>query len=443
MGYSLEATRCSFRRSGEKIDAARGSIDPVGPVGRKCQKPPRMTIGYLVNQYPASSHTFIRRELRALEALGFRVERYTVRRSREALVDPLDLAELEKTHCILEVGPPRMLLAALAALLRRPAGLCSAVRLCLRLGANSPSGRLFQLVYLLEACVLLSLTRRHGVTHIHAHFGTNSTTVAMLCRRLGGPTYSFMVHGPDEFERPRAVSLTEKVHEAEFVTAISQFCQSQVFRWSGLDDWSKVHIVPCGVDQAFSQTEPAPVPSARRLLWVGRMAEEKGLPVLLEACRSLREQGVDFQLVLAGDGHLRTTVEERIAQYRLQPHVRLAGWLDDGAIRREIEASRALVVASFAEGLPVVLMETLARGRPAIATRIAAIPELIVDGHTGWLVAPGSATELADAMRRVLDLSTEELNQIGRRGRQRVLQQHDIRRSADILASLLPARARD
>ena len=398
-----------------------------------------MTLGYLVNQYPAPSHTFIRREILALEAMGLDIERYTLRRARQSLVDDADIAERERTHCILAAGPLRLAAVTCATIIRHPLAFIRAARMCLGLAKNSARGLLIQLGYLVEACALLRLTRSHSVTHLHAHFGTNSTAVAMLCHGLGGPTYSFTVHGPDEFDRPSELSLTQKISRAEFVATISQFGQSQAYRWCELPDWEKVRIVRCGIDEGFSLEEPVPITETRQLVWVGRIAAAKGIPILLEACRKLAGENLPFQVVLVGDGPLRGHVSNLIVEHRLEDHIRLAGWLGDDQVRETIEQSRAMVLPSFAEGLPVVLMEALARGRPAISTRIAGVPELITPGETGWIVSAGSVDELAAAMREVLSTEPARLTQMGLAGRQRVLERHDIRRSAEILAKLFPS----
>ena len=400
-----------------------------------------MTLGYIVNQYPAPSHTFIRREILALEAMGLPIERYTIRWARQSLVEKADIAERERTHCIFAAGPLQLLAVTCTTLIRHPLGFIRALRTCLGLARNSGRGLSIQLVYLAEACALLRLTRLHSVTHLHAHFGTNSTAVAMLCHGLGGPTYSFTIHGPDEFDRPSELSLTQKISGAEFVAAISQFGQSQVYRWCEIPDWEKVHIVRCGIDEGFSRQSPTPIDDRRQLVWVGRIATAKGIPILLEACRRLAAERLQFEIVLVGDGPLREHVSNLIAENRLENHVRLAGWLGDEQVRETIEQSRAMVLPSFAEGLPVVLMEALARGRPAITTRIAGIPELIVSGETGWTVSPGNVDELVVAMREVLAAAPAELTRMGLAGRKRVLERHDVNRSAKTLAELFRAVA--
>lgn len=397
-----------------------------------------MKVGYLVNQYPDPSHTFIRREIRGLEARDVPVERYTIRRSPKKMVDSDDLLELERTHCILDQGLFLLIVTFVTTSLRYPAGVLRALATTRVFIKNSPR-KLVQFAYLLEACTLFGFTRKHGIDHLHAHFGTNSAAVAMLCHRLGGPRYSFMVHGPDEFERAQALSLREKVAGASFVAAITQYCQSQIYRWCPYSDWEKVKIVFCGISPRFLDEEPEPIPEYPRVLWVGRMAEEKGIPLLVEACRILAEEGLDFEVLMAGDGPLKGFVKDKITEYGLDKHITLLGWVDDATICASVERSRAVIVPSFAEGLPAVVMETLARGRPAVATQITGIPELVEDGVTGWLVAPGSTESLTDGLRKALTASVEELTRLGQAGRAHALRQHDVRRSTEILEGLMRA----
>ncbi|MBL8725964.1 MAG: glycosyltransferase [Planctomycetes bacterium] len=399
---------------------------------------PDLTVAYLVNRYPAPSHTFIRREIQALERLGCRVLRYSVRPGEVAADSAEEHREREKTLALLGGGKLRLLLLALWVLLLRPRAAWRALTLTLRLGWRADRSLWVHIAYLLEAALLLRhLAGRADL--VHAHFGTNSTFVAMLCRELGGPPFSCTMHGPEEFERSDGIHLREKVQRAAFVVAISDFCRSQICRYTPLADWAKITVVRCGVDAAFLADPPAPLPSTPELLWVGRFAPEKGLPVLLEACRLLHAAHVPFHLTLVGGGPLHEWARAQIAAGGLAAAVTLAGWRTSAQIRELLDRSRGLVLASFAEGLPVVLMEALARARPVVATRIAAIPELVEPGTSGWLVSPGRADQLAAAMQALLQTPGAELADLGAAGRQRVSAAHDASREA---AALLAAMRR-
>lgn len=420
-----------------------------GPIAGERQRPGRQThsvdpslkVAYVINQYPMTSHSFIRREIASLEAMGYSVQRYAIRAGSEALVDPMDRAEQPKTQVVLGAGLARVAWAVLTTVLVRPKTFFGAVRLALRVGRQSERGTLVHLVYLAEACLLLHWLQRDSVAHVHAHFGTNSTTVAMLCEALGGPAYSFTVHGPEEFDSPRALALGEKIARAVFVVAISEYGRSQLYRWAAFRDWPKIHVVHCGLDALFFDCPFTPPPPQRRLVSVGRLVPQKGQMVLVEAAARLAAAGREFELILVGDGPLRSEIEAAIARHGLEGRVKLAGWQSNAAVRDLLLGSRAIVLPSFAEGLPVVLMEALALGRPAITTGVAGIPELVRPGENGWLVPPGSVEALVDAMTEAFDAIDEEIATMGRAGAARVRRNHDAATEAHRLALLFSGRS--
>jgi glycosyltransferase involved in cell wall biosynthesis len=396
-----------------------------------------LKVAYLVNQYPAVSHSFIRREVAALEASGIRVERFSIRPPPSDLVDPADQAEQKQTGVLLGGGAVGLVVALMLAAARGPRAWLRMMSAAVRLGRRSSRGVLRHVAYAAEACLLLSWIRRAGgVSHLHAHFGTNSAAVAMFTRLLGGPPYSFTVHGPEEFDSPEELSLAEKIDHAAAVVAVSAFGRSQIFRWVDPAQWSKVSVVHCGVDGDFLAAGPQPAADNRRLVCVGRLAPQKGQLLILDALHAVRAEGVDVELVLAGDGPLRGLIERRIAELGLGGAVRITGWISNAEVRRELLSARALLLPSFAEGLPVVLMEALALGRPAITTFVAGIPELVEHGVSGWLVPAGSAEEMARAIKAALATPTTELERMGRAGAAAVATHHDASREATRLAAL-------
>lgn len=400
-----------------------------------------MRVAYLVNQYPKVSHTFIRREIRALERAGVEVLRYSLRRVSEPLTDAADREELQRTRVVLDVG-----LAGLAAALTResalrPAAFARASELAARIGYRSERGLPVHAAYLAEACVLARWLAQSRVDHVHAHFGTNSAAVAMLAAALGGPGYSFTVHGPEELDKPQAIALREKIERARFVCAISSFCRSQLYRWAPPSCWSKIALVRCGVDLDFLGPGDRPLPREPALVSVGRLDAQKGQLLLLEALAALAAEGRDFSLTLVGDGELRGAVEGAIDRLGLRARVTVTGWASGDEVREHILGARALVLPSFAEGLPVVLMEALGLGRPVLSTYVAGIPELVEPRRSGWLVPAGSADALAGALREVLDAPDAQLAAMGEAGRRAVLERHDVRATAGALRALLERHA--
>ena len=166
--------------------------------------------------------------------------------------------------------------------------------------------------------------------------------------------------------------------------------------------------------------------SFRRFVCVGRLCEQKGQLLLIEATHRLAAEGTDFELVLVGDGELRADIEALIVRYGLRNKIRMTGWISGDQVRDEIVAAQAMVLPSFAEGLPVVLMEAMALRRPVIGTYVAGIPELIIPGEHGWLVPAGDIVALAEAMRACLDAPGEVLAAMGEAGCKRVLERHSV-----------------
>ncbi len=402
-----------------------------------------MRIAYLVNQYPSISHTFVRREIEALEELGCEVVRYSIRPMNEkALPDPADQHELGITRAILGKGARAILPSLARVAAARPASFARAEQLTMRIGRRSERGLLRNFAYLAEACALLESLEKEKVQHLHAHFGTNSAAVAMLARELGGPTYSFTVHGPEEFDKPDLIALREKIARSAFVVGVSSFGRSQLYRYCDGAAWSKVHVVRCGVDAGYVAQAPTQVPSVPRFCSVGRLSEQKGQLLLVQAAAQLKHEGRQFELVLVGDGPMRAEIEALIAREGLGSYVTITGWASGAEVRKQIEAARAFVLPSFAEGLPVVLMEALGRGRPVITTYIAGIPELVQDGINGWLVPAGSTEHVASAMRAALDATPEQLSEMGQKGYQRVREMHDAAANARSLLTLFEQYAR-
>ena len=383
-----------------------------------------LKLAYLTTQYPTVSQTFIRRELCEIERRGHSVLRIAVRPYAGTLVDPQDKQEAARTIQCLAQPWYRFAWAVSATFFTRPVRWFGALAKAVRLGLRSERGVIKHVIYWVEACWLLGVLRRHAIEHVHVHFGRNATIVARLARRMGGPSYSFTVHGPDEFDSVRSFDLGGMSVEAAFVVAISDYCGAQLRRWIPLDHWPRIHVVHCTVgDDFFADTEPISAES-RSLVCVGRLCPQKGQLLLVEALRRLIDDGVEGKLVLAGDGEMRSIIEQHIERLGLADHVEITGWIDGDEVRRRIHEARALVLPSFAEGLPMVIMEAFALGRPVISTYIAAIPELVRSGETGWLVMPARVDELANAMRDALICPVDHLAELAAAGRQLVEQRH-------------------
>ncbi|NWK95842.1 colanic acid biosynthesis glycosyltransferase WcaL [Sphingobium lactosutens] len=399
-------------------------------------KAPR--VAYLTNVYPKPSHSFIRREIFALERQGFEVARLSVREGADALPDPADRSEQDRTRILLNGNYLELLAAFLSRVWREPRRLWRGIGTAHRMLAAGMVGPVRICAYLLEACLLVEYLERAGIRHVHVHFGTNPAAVARIACDLSNVTYSVTLHGPDEFDEPKSLQLSEKVSGAAFVVAISSFCRGQLIRWTHAQDWAKIKVVRCGIEleRIDDDVDIAPdiSPLSNRLVCVARLSAQKGLALLLEAAAEVAPLR-RFELRIIGDGELRPMLEEQIERLGLRHHVTLLGWCSAETVREEMMQARALVLPSLAEGLPIVLMEAMALGKPVVASCISGIPEL-VDDHCGYLVPAGSTEAITETLHIVLEADRETLAVMGEAGRARVRRYHDVDRNAAALAAL-------
>ena len=384
-----------------------------------------MKIAYLMNTYPMTSTTFIRREIEALERLGLDVKRYAARVWREKLVDARDVAEVGRTHYVLTGNATALVAAFVRELVVNPRGSWRGIEATWRLAANAGGLNIKHFAYLLQSAYLRQMAQRDGIEHIHAHFSTNATAVAMLSRLMGGPSYSFTAHGPDEFDNAECSSLDTKLANAAFAVAISHHCKKKLMHFGGAIYDDKINIVHCGL--TMDEFQPAGEISAdnQTFVCVGRLCLQKGQTLIPAAIATLKNDFPALKVVLIGDGESRADIERAIASHGVGANIELRGWVRNHEVHEVLRNSRALVLPSLAEGLPVVIMEAFALGRPVISTHIDGIPELL-DASCGWIVPASSVEELTAALREALLATPKELARKGAEGRVRVAAGFDV-----------------
>ncbi len=393
-----------------------------------------MNVGFLASCYPRAVDTAVRNEVLGLRALGHTVHTFSVRSADEAqLVSEVHRRELATTTYIVSDHMVETPFSAFRLLFRNPACFLGALALARRTRQPGLAGLGLQIAYFLEAAYLADQLLSRGISHLHNHIGENSASVAMLASALSGIPYSMTIHGPYIFRAPEKWALGEKIARSAFTVAITSFTRSQCMMFVPVDVWERLHIVRCGPDVGLLEADPPPLPAEnsgpgperRRFIWVGRLCEEKGVPLLLAASEELAREGLDFEVVMVGDGPLREQVESQIRERDLANHILLKGWMSGDEVQGQIAECHAMVLPSFAEGLPAVIMEAMAFRRPSISTYIAGIPELIVPGENGWLIPAGSVSALVDAMREAIQAPREELERMGSASREAVMRLHN------------------
>jgi glycosyltransferase involved in cell wall biosynthesis len=397
--------------------------------------PPRLL--YLLSRYPGISHTFFINEIQELRKHGFSVEAASINqpdRSRSSM-HAFEIEEMERTFYIKSAGAKRVAAVANRTLLLRPRVFARGLRAALRLGQWNPKASLYALFYFAEALILGDWMRSRGHQHLHIHFCGPVATVGMLTSMAWGFTYSLTVHGPDEFYDVEKFYLRQKVEHAKFILCISNFCRSQLMRIAAPEHWDKIRVVRLGVDlDVFSPMPPRLEPDhVLEILCVGRLVPSKGQLILLRACAILLSKGRNIRVRLVGDGpdlqHLQSFAEQEGIP------VVFEGAKSHDETRQLLGRADIFALASFAEGVPVALMEAMAMEVPCISTNIAGIPELIRDGLDGLIVPASDAEVLAATLER---LAEDPLlrRSLGLAGRKRVHDLYNLPENVNFLASV-------
>lgn len=397
-------------------------------------------LAYLTGEYPRASDTFIQREVAGLRALGHEVMTCSIRTTgAEHLVGPEQREEHKRTFKVLAACKGPRLLSAHLRWMARPKRYLRTLRLAWQTAPKGLKGRLYNLIYFAEAGVLADHMARNGVTHLHNHIAKASCTVAMLASELSGIPYSFTIHGPDIFFEPHHWRIDEKAARARFVACISDFARSQLMCFADQMHWDRFHVIHCGVDPARYTAAPH---DGESLLFTGRMAAVKGVPVLLQAMAELKPKYPNLRLTLIGDGPERVGIDALARQLDLHTCVTFLGYRSQAEVAEALAEADIFTLPSFAEGVPVVLMEALASGVPVVTTQIAGVPELVENGETGLLVPPGDPDALAAAIATLLD-DPGRRRAMGAKGAAKVAADFDVAQEAARLSTLFTAYAED
>lgn len=391
---------------------------------------PVRPIAYLTGQYPLVSHTFIQREVEALRSLGLVVLPCAVRPLQAGVIGAAQQAEAAQTFYILTAArnPLRLAAAHLGLLAKAPRRWLGALKLALATRPPGLRALLYQLFYVAEAGVLAAYLKRSNVAHLHNHFGDSSCTVAMLAAQMADIPFSYTEHGPTIFFAPRHWRIDRKIRHARFVVAISHFCRAQMMLFADQQHWDKIDIVHCGIDPSRYDSGRGQ-DRGKRLLFVGRLAAVKGIPVLFEALAQLRTHHPDVRLTLVGDGPDREGLQALATRLGIADMVTFAGYADEDGVAVHLAGSDIFVLPSFAEGVPVVLMEAMAARLPVVASRVAGVPELVEDGESGYLVPPGSVEALVARIGTLL-ADPERCGAMGEAGRLKVVADHHVMKEA-------------
>ena len=399
-------------------------------------------IAYLVSQYPGISETFILREVLALREMGFEIQVASINSPDRDLsnLTAIERAEYDRTLYVKRTAPTRALWAHLRLALSAPLRYVRALRFALRLGRVDRKRKLLGFFYFAEAGVIANWMQRHQLAHLHVHFATPASTVGTIVSKLIGTSLSITVHVPDEFYDVSRYHLTEKIESCQFLCTIGKFARSQLMKLSPVEQWDKFEVTPLGVYPESFQARPAKVRNeCFEILCVGRLVPSKGQHVLIQALDHLVKDGQNVKLRFVGDGPDRKSLESMVERLGLAPKTIFEGAVNQDKIQALYHQADAFVLPSFAEGIPIVLMEAMSMQVPCITTRITGIPELIRDGVDGLLVTASDDDELASAIKRLI-CAPALCRELGEAGRRRVLSNYDLRTNIRHLAEVFRRR---
>lgn len=398
-------------------------------------------VAYMMSRFPKITETFILYEMLAMEKLGVTVEVYPLRRERTKVVHPEAVDYVKRAHFEPLVSWP-LLKAHLRYLRTQPTVYLHTLWTLLR--ANWGSMRYFfgALDLFPKAVYFAELMEAEGIEHIHAHFASHPAAAAFVIHRLTGIPYSFTGHGSD-IHRDRHM-MREKVEEAAFAVTISNYNRDIIVNECNGQMHDKVLVIHCGVDTQLFQPRTAPTPYEQgagpfAILCIGTLHEVKGQTYLIDACRQLKAQGIDFVCHFAGDGPDLDKLQKQAAQAGLTEAMRFHGRLKREEIVNLLHKADVVVAPSVPtrdgrrEGIPVVLMEAMGSTVPVISTRLSGIPELVEHGKSGLLTEPGDVDALAAALVQLYQ-DPALRQRFGQVGRAKVTGEFDLTINAAQLA---------
>ncbi|HLW71395.1 MAG TPA: glycosyltransferase family 4 protein [Candidatus Binataceae bacterium] len=381
------------------------------------------------------------REAAALRRMDFHVKIASINPPKQPLARMTveEREEAAATFYVKSASLNQIARSHLMTLMRTPGTYLSGLRFALALGGLDLRRILFGFFYFVEAVMIGRWMEAEELRHLHVHFANAAATVALIAARIFPIKFSLTVHGPDEFYDTAGTLLKEKIAAASLICCIGYFARSQLMKLAPFEHWDKLEVVPLGVNPEFFTPVSRETAERCEILCVGRLVPAKGQHILLAAFAELVRRGHAVRLRLVGEGPDRASLERAVAAAGLGEQVIFAGALNQDQVRQLYRTADLFALASFAEGIPVVLMEAMAMAIPCVSTFVAGIPELIVSERDGILVMPSDVQALTAALERLLR-DPELRRRFGAAGRQRVLEKYDLNHNIRHLAQIFSRR---
>jgi glycosyltransferase involved in cell wall biosynthesis len=367
-------------------------------------------IGYFVSAYPARSHTFIRREIEELENQGLQVKRYSQRKApRENLSNDLETSEYEETWSVFPLQFSSLIRSHLISICTHPLRYLETLFWLLSRRPSISMGRIYALIYFVQGIHLANRLRADGIQFLHVHFVNSGVFVGASAARFIQIPWGTSVHGRSDFDYPGIETMRWVIRGGRFLRCISQYGASQAKREVSREYWTKIFTCYSGMpDEMIPRQLPEfRQPRPMKILSVGRLSPEKGQFLLIDLAERLHEDQREFIINIVGDGPDRQSLERETEQRQLTRQINFVGAISETEVTREMLQANVFVCPSLMEGLPQVLLESMAVGLPVVAPYLSGIPELVQPEKTGLLYPVGDPEALAAAVCKLCDRSDE------------------------------------
>lgn len=390
-------------------------------------------LAYLTSEYPARSHTFIRREIYELRKRGLKIDVVAIRRPQKAtLLCEQDWIDYDDTWPILPISFKKLIKSHIYSLIKTPKKYLSTFIASLGHRLPGLKNLIWSIFHFAEAIIVATELRKRGTKHIHVHFANASSTIGYLVSVFCNITFSMTLHGASDFGYPSVCLLGKKIPLCRFALCVSFFGLAQAYRTVENSHWSKLSIYRCGVELNDIRLVKRTKSKNKKIVNVGRLSSEKGQIGLLKAFLYVKQKLNNAELILVGDGPDREKICEFIEYYRIGDSVTLTGAVPEKDVFDIIGKADIFALSSLMEGIPLVLMESMALSVPVVAPRVAGIPELVDDKVNGLLYTPANWTELSE---QIIRLAKDErlAGILGANGRKVVENGFNIAKSIDPL----------
>ncbi len=386
-----------------------------------------MKIAYILAQFPSISETFIQREITALKNEGFAVTIFALRRPDGEITHPGSAELVGSTEYRPALFSAAMFMSNIYWWWAAPVECLAMLGRVMAGNWRRPIVMLKTLLNFPAALYFARIAKKHDARHVHAHFAFIPADIAMIVAEMLEVNYSISAHAWDIYTQ-NAAALSGKIKNSAFVATCTEHGRSRLVDMLPHIPEGRIVTVRHGLDMSKFRPDD---PEHCTILAVGRLVEKKGFRYLVEACQILKQERRRFKCLIAGDGPMKELLNDMIAGYDLDDFVSLEGAMSEEQLAELYERATVLVVPSIVtangdmDGLPNVILEALAMKVPVVASAISAIPELIINGETGFLAPQGSQKAMAKRIAMLLD-DPDLRRRIGENGRTKVESDYDI-----------------